>query len=49
MPEISTVTQTTLAPQIINLTENLELSTQPVKHVAKRRTPQRNVIVEPMQ
>ena len=36
-------------PTIINLTENLELSTRPVRHVAKRTTPQRDVTLEPMQ
>ena len=49
MLEISTVTQTTLAPTITKLTENLELPTLPVRHVAKRTTPQRDVTLEPMQ
>ena len=49
MLELSTVTQTTLTPTITNLTENLELSTHPVRHVAKRTTPQRDVTFEPMQ
>ena len=47
--EISTKTQTTLAPTKIYLTENIELSTLPVRHVAKRTTPQRDVTLEPMQ
>ena len=49
MLEISTVTQTTLTPTITKLTENLELSTLPVRQVAKRTTPQRDVTLEPMQ
>ena len=49
MLEILTVTQTTLAPTIITLTENVELSTHPARHVAKRTTPQRDVMLEPMQ
>ena len=49
MLEISTVTQTTLTPTITKLTENLELSTIPVRQVAKRTTPQRDVTLEPMQ
>ena len=49
MLEISTVTQTTLTPTITKSTENPELSTLPVKHVAKRTTPQRHVTLEPMQ
>ena len=49
MLEISTVTQTTLTPTTTKLTENLELSTLPVRYVAKRTTPQRDVTLEPMQ
>ena len=49
MLEISTVTQTTLTPTITKLTETLELSTLPVRHVKKRATPQRDVTLEPMQ
>ena len=49
MLEISTVTQTTLTPTTTKLAENLELSTLPVTHVAKRTTPQRDVSLEPMQ
>ena len=47
--ELSTVTQTTLTPTITKLAENLELSTLPVRHMAKRTTPQRDVMLEPMQ
>ena len=36
-------------PKIMKMTTNLELSTHPVKHVGKRITPQRDVILEPMQ
>ena len=36
-------------PTITKLTENLELSTFPERHVAKRTTPQRDVMLEPMQ
>ena len=49
MPEISTVTQMTLTPTITKLAENLELSTLPARHVAKRTTPQRDAMLEPMQ
>ena len=49
MLEISTVTQATLTPTTTKLTETLELSTLPVRHVAKRTTPQRDVMLEPMQ
>ena len=49
MLELSTVTQTTLTPTITKLTENLELCTLPVRHVAKRTMPQRDVMLEPMQ
>ena len=49
MLEISTATQTTLTPTITKLTENPELSTLPVRHVAKRTTPQTDVTLEPMQ
>ena len=49
MLEKSTVTQTTLTPSIRKMTENLELSTLPVRHVAKRTTPQRDVMLESMQ
>ena len=49
MLEITTKTQTTLTPAITNMTENLELSTLPVRHVAERTTPQRDVTLEPMQ
>ena len=41
MPEKSTVTPTTLTPTLTKFTENLELSTHPVRYVAKRTTPQR--------
>ena len=44
MPETSTVTQTTLTPTITKMTENLELSTLRVRHVAKRTTPQGDVM-----
>ena len=37
------MTRTTLTPTITKLTENLELSTLPVRHVAKRTNPQRDV------
>ena len=47
--ELSTVTQTTLTPTITKLTENLELYTLPVRHLAKRTTPKRDVTLEPMQ
>ena len=46
---ISTVTQMTLTPTITKLIETLEFSTLPVRHVAKRTTPQRDVTLEPMQ
>ena len=49
MLEISAVTQATLTPTTTKLTEILELSTLPVRHVAKRTTPQRDVTLEPMQ
>ena len=49
MLEISTVTQTTLTPTTTKLAENLELSTLPVRHVAKRTTPQKDVTLDPMQ
>ena len=49
MLEISTVTQTILNPTITKLTEHLERSTLPVRHVAKRTTPQKDVTLEPMQ
>ena len=45
MLEISTMTQTTLSPTITKMTENLELSTLLVRHVAKRTTLQRDVYV----
>ena len=45
----STVTQTTLTPTTTKLTETLELSALPVRHVAKRTIPQRDVTLEPMQ
>ena len=49
MLEIATETQSILTPTITKLTENLELSTLPVRHVAKGTTPQRDVKLEPMQ
>ena len=49
MLELSTVTQTTLTPTITKLAENLERSTLPVRHVAKRTTPRRDVMLEPIQ
>ena len=49
MLAISTVTLVTLAQTIKMLTENLELFTHPVRHVAKRTIPQRDVTLEPMQ
>ena len=49
MPEISTVTQMTLTATITKLAENLEPSTLPVRHVAKRTTPKRDIMFEPMQ
>ena len=36
-------------PTITKLTERLELSTLPVRHVSIRTTPQRDVTLEPMQ
>ena len=36
-------------PTITKLTKNLELSTLPVRHVAKRTTPRRDLMLEPMQ
>ena len=47
--DLSTVTQMTLTPTITKLADNLELSTLPVRRVAKRTTPQRDVMLEPMQ
>ena len=49
MLEISTVTQMKLTLTITKLTENPELSTLSVRHVAKRTTPQRDVTLEPVQ
>ena len=49
MMELSTVTQTTLTPTITKSAENLERSTLRVRHVAKRTTPQRDVMLEPIQ
>ena len=34
---------------MINMTENIELFTRPVRHVAKRTTPQGDVVLVPMQ
>ena len=48
MPEISTVTQLTLTPTTTKMTDSLELSTLPVRKVARRTTPQRDVMLEPM-
>ena len=48
MPEISIVTQTTLTATISKMTENPELSTLSVRHVATRTTPQRDVMSNPM-
>ena len=39
----------TLTSRITKMTQNLELSTLTVTHVAKRTTPQRDVTLEPMQ
>ena len=49
MLELSAVTQTTLTPTTTKLTENLELSTFPVRHVVKRTTAQIDFTLEPMQ
>ena len=48
MPEKSTVIQTTLTTTKTKMTECLELSTLLVRHVAKRSTPQREVLLKPM-
>ena len=49
MLKLSTVTQTTLIPTITKLAENPERSILPMRHVAKRTTPQRDVMLEPIQ
>ena len=49
MLEKSTVTQTAPTPTITTMTENLQLCTLPLRHMAKRTTPQRDVTLEPMQ
>ena len=40
---------TTTTIKTMKMTENLELSTQPVRHAAKRTTPQGDVLLEPTQ
>ena len=42
-------TKTTITETVTKLKESQKLFIHPVRHVAKQTTPQRNVILEPMQ
>ena len=46
---MSTILTTTTAKTVTEPIESRKLFTHPVRHVARRTIPQRNVIMEPMQ